>query len=86
MKIALGAPQQRLFELLRQAGVAPAYLVGGYVRNKLLGFAQGDMDIASPFPPQALTGVESPEIELTQRAYGLGTMVIKQRFENQIYP
>ena len=64
MKIVLGAPQQRLFELLRQAGITPAYLVGGYVRNQLLGLPEGDMDIASPFPPQALAKIKAPEIEL----------------------
>ncbi len=86
MNIALGAPQQRLLALLKQSGVSPVYLVGGYVRNKLLGFPSGDLDIASPFPPQELAKIESPEVELAKRTYGLGTLVIKQCFEGRVYP
>ena len=31
----------------------PVYLVGGYVRNLLLGLPPADLDIASPLLPQA---------------------------------
>ena len=33
---------------------SPVYLVGGYVRNLLLGLPPADLDIASPLLPQQL--------------------------------
>ena len=59
MNIELGRPEQRLLKMLESAGISPVYLVGGYVRNKLLFLPEGDRDIASPFPPQALKEAES---------------------------
>ena len=85
MNIELGRPEQRLLKMLESAGISPVYLVGGYVRNKLLFLPEGDRDIASPFPPQALKEAESPEIQLKERAYGLGTVVVKQLFEGAAY-
>lgn len=63
----------------------PPYLVGGYVRNGLLGYAGGDFDVCSSAPPAALEALASEEISLEERAYGLGTVVLKQRFEGALY-
>ena len=77
---------KRFFELWKGAGLADAYLVGGYVRNLLLGLAEGDLDIASPELPQEVARkLQCEEVCVEERAYGLGTVVIKQRFDERLY-
>lgn len=58
----------------------PVYLVGGYVRNALLGLTDTDMDIAGAMSPDEVTGC----ITGSQFVFGtinrrLGTLVIKNR-------
>jgi len=76
---------ERFFTIWNEAGLPPCYLVGGYPRNSLLGLAGTDLDVASPAPPQALCALPAPEIVLEERAYGLGTVVVKQRFGDALY-
>lgn len=76
---------KRFFTIWNEAGLPPCYLVGGYPRNSLLGFAGTDLDVASPAPPQALCALPAPEAVLEERAYGLGTVVVKQRFGDALY-
>lgn len=79
---------KRFFELWKQSGLPPVYLVGGYVRNALLGLGGGDLDIASSVPPASLatlTASAPDEISLEERAYGLGTVAVKQRFEGRLF-
>ena len=77
---------KRFFELWKGAGLADAYLVGGYVRNLLLGLAEGDLDIASPELPQKVARkLQCEEVCVEERAYGLGTVVIQQRFGERLY-
>ncbi len=79
---------KRFFEIWEQSGLSPAYLVGGYVRNALLGLGGGDLDITSSVPPASLhmlTKRAPSEISLEERAYGLGTVAVKQRFEGRLF-
>lgn len=76
---------KRFFELWERSGLPEGYLVGGYVRNKLLGLMGGDLDVTSSAPPRALDVLASEELVLEERSYGLGTVVLKQRFEGTLY-
>ncbi|WP_066685742.1 CCA tRNA nucleotidyltransferase [Christensenella intestinihominis] len=76
---------ERFFEIWSEAGLPPCYLVGGYPRNTLLGLAGTDLDLTSPAPPQALCALPAPELVLEERAFGLGTVVVKQRFRDALY-
>jgi len=76
---------ERFFELWEKTDLPPVYLVGGYVRNWLLGYGGGDLDVTSSAPPEALAALASEEIALEERAYGLGTVVLKQRFGGRLY-
>ena len=44
---------QTLCVIFKKAG-KPAYLVGGYVRNLLMGLPPADLDNASPLQPEQL--------------------------------
>lgn len=76
---------ERFFKIWSEAGLPPCYLVGGYVRNCVLKLAGTDLDIASSAPPQALCALPAPEFLVEERAFGLGTVVVKQRFEGRLY-
>ncbi len=84
-KIPLPAHLERFFELWKRAGLAAAYVVGGYVRNSLLALPLSDLDIASAVLPQELAALCGEEISVEERAFGLGTVVVKQRFEGQLF-
>ena len=54
---------------------SPIYVVGGYVRNKLAGLGETDMDIAGPAVADALGLSKRYRTEVIN--YKLGTVVIK---------
>jgi tRNA nucleotidyltransferase (CCA-adding enzyme) len=85
MKIALPAHVVRLFDALHHAEFPPVYLVGGFVRNRLLGLPEGDLDLACSAPPQHLLKIASEEFQVSERSYGLGTMLIRQHFQGRCY-
>ncbi len=63
----------------------PLYMVGGYVRSALLGLPSYDMDVCSPLPAPKLRKFSGESINVTEREYGLGTVVITQRFGGNTY-
>lgn len=74
MRVEIPRPLRRLQAALD----APLYLVGGAVRNALLGLPPGDLDAAGPLPPEAaasrcaLAGLAAAPVD---RA--LGTLLIR---------
>lgn len=63
----------------------PLYLVGGYVRNKLLGLPITDIDVCAPVHAQLLQALGNKDFWVTERAYGLGTVVIHQNYGEEEY-
>ncbi|MDL2236234.1 CCA tRNA nucleotidyltransferase [Christensenellaceae bacterium OttesenSCG-928-K19] len=56
----------------------PIYLVGGVVRNSLLGLAVHDIDVCAAVPPQGVKKIENAAFHVAERSYGLGTVVVTQ--------
>ena len=57
---------------------AELYLVGGYVRNGLLGFYQTDIDLASELTPQELKSyLKYSEFKVKDKSVSMGTVTIK---------
>lgn len=82
--IELEAHIKNLMEWFRATG-EPLYMVGGYVRSALLGLPSYDMDVCSPLPAEELRRFSSASIAVTEREYGLGTVVITQSFGGKTY-
>ena len=75
MKIEMEEPIARLFAWFQKTG-RPLYIVGGAVRNKLLSLPVSDIDAAAAVPPQKVKEIEDGAFHVTERSYGLGTVVI----------
>ncbi|MEG2189699.1 MAG: hypothetical protein RRY08_07685, partial [Christensenella sp.] len=73
------------FEAWSAAELPPCYIVGGFVRNQMLGYAAGDTDITSSAPPRAAEALPAPDFMLAEKAYGLGTVAILQRYCGETY-
>ncbi len=57
------------------------YLCGGCVRNTLLGIPVNDWDITGPNDPAQLAQMEAEDVQVADKAYGLGTFIIRHKFE-----
>lgn len=55
---------------------APLFIVGGYVRDCLLGRATKDIDLASKLTPDELCSINSPDFSVTPVNPRLGTVLI----------
>ncbi|MEG0383063.1 MAG: HD domain-containing protein, partial [Christensenella sp.] len=73
------------FEAWSAAALPPCYIVGGFVRNQMLGYAMTDTDITSSAPPQAAEALPAPDFMFAEKAYGLGTVAILQRYCGETY-
>lgn len=59
-------------------GKAEIFVVGGYVRNALMGFYNTDVDLASELTPEQLKNyLKFSEFKVTEKSKKLGTMLIK---------
>lgn len=58
---------------------APLYIVGGYVRNAIIGIEKSDVDIASRLTPEQVTSIlkDNKKFEVKEVYKKLGTMLIK---------
>ncbi|MEG0585861.1 MAG: CCA tRNA nucleotidyltransferase [Christensenellaceae bacterium] len=59
-----------------------AYVVGGAIRNSLLGLKSDDLDVTGEATPDQVALLADEELRIEPRAYGLGTFVIQQWYEN----
>lgn len=73
--VPVPAACQRLAKAARSAGF-PLYLVGGAVRNPLLGLPIEDVDLCGPRRPEDLSSHEAG-IEIRDTVNGLGTAIIR---------
>lgn len=63
---------------------AELFLVGGYVRNSIMGFCETDVDLASEISPDELKVLlKDTEYKVIEKSKKLGTVLIK--FENEEY-
>ncbi|MEA4853662.1 MAG: HD domain-containing protein [Christensenella sp.] len=76
---------QRMFVALEKEDIAPVYLVGGYVRNGILDLPPGDLDLSGSIAPQRFSQLKNKEIRDLKRVYGLGTIVLQQKFAGENY-
>lgn len=80
--------QEALSQVARyftQAGL-PLYLVGGSVRNPLLGLPASDLDVCSPATPEEVEAILSgTPVRLTPRARFLGTLQLLWQHEGVAY-
>lgn len=82
MKISIPKNLIELAELLEKYGTL--YIVGGYVRNAILGFANTDIDLTAGISPEKLVSVlKDSKFEVVEKSYKLGTVTIK--CNNQIW-
>ncbi|MGI6707136.1 MAG: CCA tRNA nucleotidyltransferase [Clostridia bacterium] len=75
---------QRLGQMCKEK-VFPLYIVGGFVRNALLGIPISDMDVAGPAPPEDLMAALQDEknIRIIPKALKFGTVEIHIHMENR---
>jgi len=82
MKIKIPKTLIELSEIFKDAG-SQLYLVGGYVRNSLLGFVETDMDICGPMPyHKVLEMLKNSVFDADIVNEKLGTLLIKSRISN----
>lgn len=82
MKIVVSENLVELARKLRR--YAPLYVVGGYVRNSLMGISAGDVDLASKISPEKLENIlKGSKFEVKERNKKLGTMLI--RCDNELW-
>ena len=76
IKIEISENLEKLaFKLKSKAEI---YLVGGYVRNAVLGFYDTDVDIASELTPDELRKLlKFSEFKVVEKSKKLGTVLIK---------
>ncbi len=77
---------QRLGRMCKEKGF-PLYIVGGFVRNALLGIPVSDMDVAGPAPPEDVMAALDDEknVRIIPKALKFGTIEIHIHMENQWY-
>jgi tRNA nucleotidyltransferase/poly(A) polymerase len=82
MKIFIPEKLIELAERLKKYGTL--YIVGGYVRNAILGFSDTDIDLAAGITPEKIVEVlKDSDFEIIEKSYKLGTVTIK--CEDQIW-
>lgn len=76
MKIIVSENLQALAKKLKK--YAPLYIVGGYVRNSLLGIQPSDVDLASKLTPERLIEIlKDSKFEVKEVSKKLGTITIR---------
>lgn len=76
MKIFIPEKLIELAERLKKYGTL--YIVGGYVRNAILGFSDTDIDLAAGITPEKIVEVlKDSDFEIIEKSYKLGTVTIK---------
>ena len=82
MKITIPENLVELADKLKKYG--NLYIVGGYVRNAILGFAETDIDLTAGISPEKIVAIlKDSKFEVIEKSYKLGTVKIK--CENQIW-
>jgi len=82
MKIKVPEELIKLAVLLKEYG--SLYIVGGYVRNAILGFADTDIDLAAGIAPERMVELlDNTKFEVIDKSYKLGSVTIK--YKNQIW-
>lgn len=82
MKIVVSENLQALAKKLKK--YAPLYIVGGYVRNSLLGITPSDVDLASKLTPEKIAEIlKDTKFEVKEISKKLGTITI--RCEKEIW-
>lgn len=76
MKIKVSENLRELAEKFQKYG--NLFVVGGYVRNSLLGFAETDIDITSRLTPEKITTIlKNTKFEIVEKFSDVGVVVIK---------
>lgn len=82
MRITILENLIELAEKLKKFGTL--YIVGGYVRNAILGFADTDIDLTAGISPEKVVAIlKDSKFEVIEKSYKLGT--VKIRCEDQIW-
>lgn len=82
MKIIISENLKKLATILEP--YAKLYIVGGYVRNALLGFCGTDVDLTASIPPEKMIKIlEGTKFEVLDKSFKMGTMKIA--CENEIW-
>ena len=75
MKIKVNKNLKELAVLLEPYG--KLYIVGGYVRNSLLGFEETDIDLTARITPEKMVSVlKNTKFEIIDKSYKMGTVKI----------
>ncbi len=76
------ASLKHLSEIFAARGTA-LYLVGGYVRNIVLGLPGGDFDVCSPAPPDAAIAIaHDAGLSVIEKALPLGTVELRLKTQS----
>lgn len=76
MKIKVSKPLIELAQIFNKFG--KLFIVGGYVRNSLLGFTDTDIDLASKLSPEKIIAtLKDTKFEIVDKSVKLGTVKIK---------
>ena len=76
MNIEVSENLQALAKKLKK--YAPLYIVGGYIRNSLLGITPSDVDLASKLTPERLSEIlAGSKFEVKEISKKLGTITIR---------
>ena len=76
MNIVVSENLQALAKKLKK--YAPLYIVGGYIRNSLLGITPSDVDLASKLTPERLSEIlAGSKFEVKEISKNLGTITIR---------
>jgi tRNA nucleotidyltransferase (CCA-adding enzyme) len=82
------APQEarKLAETFRRHGL-PLYIVGGWVRNALIGLPHSDVDVCSAALPEEVQGFLAGEVGVSchPKSEKLGTLEIRQKINEQVF-
>lgn len=85
MNIKLGGALRSLMERFAAHHIE-LYVVGGYVRDSILGFPaggdeNGDIDVCAAAPPDVLAALRIEGVSISEKSYGMGTLALTQSWE-----
>lgn len=83
MKMELDSALVRLMEEFANKGVE-LYVVGGYVRSRLLNLPIKDVDLCSAWTPEQIKEIDLDGIHISEREFGMGTLTISQQTEGGV--
>lgn len=82
MKITISENLKELAELLKRHG--SLYIVGGHIRNAILGFEGTDIDLTAKITPEKMVEyLKGTKFEIIEKSYKMGT--VKIACENEIW-